>query len=150
LGGRPARLVLTEDLGERRRLELALQESEMRFRAFMDHIPAAAVIKDLEGRYLYVNSRLADLYGLPVTELVGKTHFERLPEYIIQRSRETDEAALGNEAIHFFQTAPDRDGTARSYMALKFPIRDPVGRTLLGTLAIDVTDQQRTAEALSV
>jgi len=44
-----------QDIAERNRLEEALRESELRFRLFMQHAPAAAWIKDHHFRYTYVN-----------------------------------------------------------------------------------------------
>jgi PAS domain S-box-containing protein len=48
-------LVFTQDITERRQAQQALHESEARFRAFMDHSPVLAFIKDQEGRYVYAN-----------------------------------------------------------------------------------------------
>ena len=44
------------DVTDRKCAEEAVQASEERFRAFMDHSPAAADIKDEDGRFLYVNA----------------------------------------------------------------------------------------------
>ena len=47
-----------KEAGERRdrvHAQAALETSETRFRSFMQHLPARASIRDLEGRYTYVN-----------------------------------------------------------------------------------------------
>src|SRR3982074_544786 len=41
--------------GRRRKAESELEESEHRFRLFMQHLPGAAFMKDLAGRYTYVS-----------------------------------------------------------------------------------------------
>ena len=48
------------DLSERRSLKDALEQSEMRFALFMEHMPAAAFLKDLNGRYVYFSPSFAD------------------------------------------------------------------------------------------
>jgi PAS domain-containing protein len=40
------------DVTDRKKAELALAESEARFRSFMDNAPFDMVVKDLQGRYL--------------------------------------------------------------------------------------------------
>ena len=39
----------------RQNAEDALRDCEARFSLFMEHMPAMAFLKDLEGRYVYVN-----------------------------------------------------------------------------------------------
>ena len=43
-----------------------LQESKGLFDSFMDHLPALAFMKDMQGRYIYVNQGYKALYGLAV------------------------------------------------------------------------------------
>src|SRR5262249_26335521 len=72
------------EVSERKQTERALQDSEERFQAFMDRLPALAFLKNTEGRYCYVNrafqlftqkdadlllrSEDADLFPAPVAE----------------------------------------------------------------------------------
>src|SRR5581483_4169546 len=49
---------ISTDTTEQHRLHLALQESESRFRLFMDHLPGYAWIKKADGTYVYMNERL--------------------------------------------------------------------------------------------
>ena len=46
------------------RLREALRESEHRFEAFMTNSPALAFIKDAHGRFLYVNRRYLEVFGI--------------------------------------------------------------------------------------
>ena len=45
-------------------------------RAILDYSPAIISVKDLEGRYVLVNSRWAELLDMPFVDVIGKTaHF---------------------------------------------------------------------------
>jgi PAS domain S-box-containing protein len=63
--------VLFADVTARVRAEAELRASEERFRAFMDHSPAAAWVTDRDGRVRYVSATYRRLFALPDRELVG-------------------------------------------------------------------------------
>jgi PAS domain-containing protein len=52
----------------------ALRESEERFKAFMDHSPAIAFIKDEQGRYIYVNRPFEEQFGTGFAADLGGAH----------------------------------------------------------------------------
>ena len=54
-GERVCRTSIT-DLSDLKQAEQKLQESERLFASFMGHLPSVAVIRDLEGRYLFANA----------------------------------------------------------------------------------------------
>ena len=54
----------------------ALRESEHRFEAFMTNSPALAFIKDAHGRFLYVNRRYLEVFGITESEVIGRTVHE--------------------------------------------------------------------------
>src|SRR6202047_5656284 len=64
------------DIEDRREAEEALRQSEERFAAFMDNLPGYAWMKDLQGRYVYINQMVR---GLPGYASVGKTDAEIWP-----------------------------------------------------------------------
>ncbi|MGH6929368.1 MAG: PAS domain S-box protein, partial [Dongiaceae bacterium] len=49
---------ITQDITERKQAERALRESEARMRSFMDNAPVLVAIKDLDRRFVMVNSRV--------------------------------------------------------------------------------------------
>jgi PAS domain S-box-containing protein len=63
------------DITERRRIEEVLRESEERFRATFEHAAIGAAQVGIDGRWLRVNRRLAEIVGYEPDELL-KTRFQ--------------------------------------------------------------------------
>jgi PAS domain S-box-containing protein len=137
------------DITDRKRAELALAESEARFRSFMDNAPFDMIVKDLDGRYLMVNRGVERAWGVDAAEILG----HRLPE--LSRSDgvaqvETIEREVADTGrvvareVHFTDLGPEWT------YEVKFPIRDPRGRIVaLGGVALDITDRKKAQMALA-
>ena len=69
--GRPARLVMANDITDRLRAEAALQESENKYRTLVESAQdGIAIIQD--DRVRYVNPRLAEMRGEPIADILGQ------------------------------------------------------------------------------
>jgi PAS domain S-box-containing protein len=68
------------DMTERHRAADALRKSQDDLQRFMQSAPAAIATFDQEMRYLTVNQRFRDDYGLGDGEILGKSHYEVFPE----------------------------------------------------------------------
>ena len=69
--GRRASFVVAQDIGDRRRAEKSLSESEERFRAAFEYAPFGMCLTALNGRYLQVNAALSKMLGYSEAELLG-------------------------------------------------------------------------------
>ena len=81
------------ELSKRRSLKDALELSETRFALFMQHMPAATFIKDLNGCYVYFSENFADFTGRAPGIRLGTSDEENWPEFS-QRLREEDRVVL--------------------------------------------------------
>ena len=127
---------MTDD--ERRYRELVA--SEERLQAFMRHSPALAFMKDAEGRYVYVNSRMEDTFGIQLADIKGKADADWLPEAVARTARQSDQLVLETgDAIETVETIPTTDGEDRHWMVLKFPFPQADGQRFVGGVAIDIT-----------
>src|SRR5215217_9157513 len=61
------------DITERRRVEVALRESEQRFRRSFDDAAIGMALVGTDGRFLQTNRSLREILGYPEGELLGKT-----------------------------------------------------------------------------
>jgi PAS domain S-box-containing protein len=138
------------DITDRKRAEKALSDSEQRFAWFMHHLPGLAWIKDTHGRYVYANEAAAQAFNTSRNSVVGKTDFDLFDADTAGQFRDNDLRALGApEGIQTVETLPHPGGALHHSIVSKFKIPGAEDRpTLLGGVAIDITERKRAEEAL--
>ena len=95
-------LFVARDITERRQTQLALRQSEERFRAFMDASTFIAFMKDPAGRYVYCNEAVRRRFLKNDADWIGKTVFDILPPNVAQMLHEHDQKVLerrGNDSL---------------------------------------------------
>src|SRR5436190_8458757 len=68
-----------------------LREKEAQIDAFMQNVPCAVYMKDLQGRYIYANETCAKVFRRDVEEVIGKTDSELLPKSAATKARNIDQ-----------------------------------------------------------
>jgi PAS domain S-box-containing protein len=138
------------DISERKRAEQAFRESEERLNAFLRHLPGAAWIKDLEGRYLYANPEGERIFGIPLEQLRGKTDEDIFPPRTARQFRENDRRVLAEgESVETTEILCQPDGAEHHSIVSKFVLPGAGGRpACIAGVAFDITDRKRAEEAL--
>jgi PAS domain S-box-containing protein len=83
---------LYNDVTEQKKIELALRESEEKYRTIFESANDIIILLDANGKILDVNARLADIGGYARDELIGK----KVSELTNIISKENMEIVLGN------------------------------------------------------
>jgi PAS domain S-box-containing protein len=136
------------DLTERRRSERALHDSQARLRSLIDHAPAAIFFKDLEGRLIVGNRRMAALFGRSLDAMLGKTEQELYPELAAQ-VRVNDQRVLAEGRPLSFEELVPLGDEVHTFMATKFPLRGPGGAIEgLGGISVDITERKRAEDCV--
>jgi two-component system cell cycle sensor histidine kinase/response regulator CckA len=113
-------------------------------RAVLDNTPAAIFLKDADGRYLAVNQAFERLHGASAAELVGKLDREALAPEVAERMRIDDLRVMSDGEPIELQEEVTHGETTRTFMTVKFPLRDDEGRVYgVGGVATDVTHHVR-------
>jgi len=145
-----AGMSLSQDITEAKQAEHALRGSRDLLQEIIESSNDAIVAKDLEGRYVLINSSAARLLGRPAGEIVGRDDTALFPADQAARSREADaRVRSGGES----ETAEEHvvvDGRRRTLLLTRSPLRDHDGR-IIGVLGVarDVTQQRQLEERLS-
>lgn len=137
------------DISEQKATEAALRNSERRLHAFVDNSPALIFIKDLDGRYLLVNSKFASAFGHKREDIEGKYDRDFASPEQMEIYRAHDRLILEQgKPVDVEEWASLPDGP-HCYMVSKFALTDGQGKvTGFCGIATDITDRRRVEEAL--
>ena len=149
IGGETYVLTTIDDVTQRRKTELALRESEERYRAIVETAAEGVVVNRLNGEFLYVNRRMAEMLGYPAEEIIGKVgidfaFLDAMPAILDARS----ELAEGQTIQREFKFRR-KDGSAlwTSYNAS--PMFDENGERVANlALHTDITERKEAEDAL--
>ena len=151
IGGIVSLIVASVVIALVRQARAALQAGEARFRAFMDHSPAVAFLKDEAGRYVYINQPLERRFNSAQAEWQGKTDVKLFPTDIAQRLRAHDaEVLASNCGLEFVEIVPTPDEGPREWLVFKFPVIDSGGNRFVGGMAVDITERKRAEKKLAL
>jgi len=132
----------------RHEMDRKLQESEARFQAFMQYLPGAAYIKDLDGRIVFCNAHFAALINQQPEALIGLRITEFLPtELAAQFEDENRQVFAKGAPMEFEHLFPTPEGPTY-WLTQKFPVLAEGKAPLLGTISIDITGRKLTEAAL--
>ncbi|MDC0742792.1 AAA family ATPase [Polyangium mundeleinium] len=121
----------------------ALHRSEAQLRAIVDNTTALISVKDLEGRHLLVNRRLAEVLGRD--DAIGRTNEELFPADLAESLSKNDRKVLESMApLEVEEHVPLPDGL-HTHLSMKVPLRDATGATY-GVCGVS-TDITQRAEA---
>jgi PAS domain S-box-containing protein len=110
----------------------------------MDHSPTASWVTDADGRIEYCSATYVRSFALPTQNVVGLTPADLYPpEFAAQYVANIRAVAESGRPIEIVESAPRPDGSVGEFIVYKFPLKDGAGRTLVGGVAVDVTDRRR-------
>ena len=151
-GSRAVRLIGTvQDITERKAAEAAVAQSEARFRALANTLPALIFIADAERRTSWVNDSFVSFSGLPSGQLVGRGWMRTVHPDDMARAREGTAASWRRGRPYVAETRFRRaDGSYRWHLVRGQPITDDEGQVLQWVGAgIDIQELVEAREALA-
>jgi diguanylate cyclase (GGDEF)-like protein/PAS domain S-box-containing protein len=130
-----------------------LEESEQQKRLILQTMPELIWLKDADGGYRMCNPAFEQFFGVPESEILGKTDFDYLDPDLADAFRRKDlEAMLAGYPVKNEEWV-SLVGEAEPALLeiLKTPLRDRNGKTL-GVLGIarDITERERASRQLAL
>lgn len=140
---------LVAELDRARAEAESLRTTVTTLQAILELTSASVFAKDVEGRYLVVNPRGAEIVGRTPDEILGRTDHEIYDPVSAGRFRAHDlEVMASGEAVTTQMPVPTPQGDA-TYLSIVAPLVDADG-AIFGTagIASDVTERVRSEELL--
>ncbi len=131
--------------------ERALRESHKRLLRVIDAVPAMISATTSTGRYAFINSYQANLFGVGPDEASGKTAVELLDNDYSRNALTLDLEIFeaGDAPPSFEEMFITSKGVQRIFLTTKSPVRNDLGRiTHVVTVSLDITDRKEAEAAL--
>jgi PAS domain S-box-containing protein len=134
---------------DRKQAEEVLQQNEQLLRSIINNTSAAIYVKDLNSRYLLINSHYEKLFNITAEEIRGQSVYDIFPKEVADAFRANDLRVLQTgTAVQSEEVVPQTDGL-HTYLSVKFPLFDAAGKPYaVGGISTDITARKRMEEAL--
>ncbi len=140
--------VISRDITQRLAMEKELARARESLQAIMDNTLTHIWAKDLEGRYLTVNRQWEKELRIPFSTARGKTDYEIFSTVVASRLRANDRKVIERRAPITAEETIEIGGTPRTFIAVKFPLRDAQGEIYaVAGIGTEVTEIKKAEEA---
>jgi len=122
----------------------ALQQQVQMLHAILDNTSALIFVKDLQGRYTFVNRRYSDLRGIDQHEMLGRTVYDFTRKEDADVVAEHDAEAAKAPGPVQWEEHFTRGGESITYLSSRFPLVDANGEVygICGMLT-DISEMKR-------
>jgi PAS domain S-box-containing protein len=125
------------------------REGEQKLRQFLESAQDIICIKDLEGRYLYVNPATVHYIGMPPESVIGKTDTEIFKASLARAMAAHDQQVLDQRRTLFFNEKMKVNGQTFHFHTVRFPIWNEQGEMVsFAVMARDMTEEIELQEAV--
>lgn len=137
------------ELGERRKAEARIRESEQRYRNFLESSPDPIVVYNMEGGATYVNPAFERTFGMSRQDILGQK-VDFVPPEAWPETRAAIDAMLHGQTIKLFETQRmTRDGRKLDVQISSCLYMDDSGNHVGNIVTLrDISDRKRAERAL--
>jgi len=131
----------------RRNVESSLVDSERRFQAMMDNSAAVISVRDMDGKYTFVNKAFEDVFSVTGGYALGKSDHDIFPMEMAGILRANDSLVIKKKGpVEFEEEATQIDGR-RIYLSTRFPLLDDEGEPYaVCAMSTDITSRKEAEE----
>jgi formate hydrogenlyase transcriptional activator len=139
------------DIEDRKRAEEKLRQEEMELRQIVDVIPQHIFVLEPDGRFLYVNRRDLEYFGLTLEDVLAPDHLAKVlhPDDLERLLREREQVIAQGTPWESEARLLGKDGQYRWFLICLNPLRDEQGRIIrwYGTRT-DIQDRKQAEDGL--
>jgi len=150
--GRPAILILVQDITDRKKVKEMLDRERQLFKTLMDTIPDHIYFKDMDSHFITINKALANRFDLNEPDhAIGKTDFDFFTKEHANQAFKDEQRIIktGKPLINIIEKETRSKEQERWVSTTKMPLIDSRG-DIIGTFGIsrDITEHKQAEEAL--
>lgn len=121
-----------------------LNDRDQRFRAFVNNVPSAILLKDINGRYLLANHQWHRQFNPSGEDIIGKSAFDFHPYEKAQGIEQQDKGIMNSRRpLELELPSGSSEGIPRTSLVQKFPIFDQSGEVIgIGAFITDITERK--------
>src|SRR5262249_29033817 len=131
------------DITERKRMEVALGDSEAKYRSLTENLEQCIFLKNRDLLFLAVNRPFCQTLGVCEADMIGKSDFDFYPRHLAEKDQADDRVVLQEAERLELEEENVAGGKSRTVRVVKTPVKDDQGQ-VMGVLGIfwDVTEQR--------
>ncbi|MEG4960016.1 MULTISPECIES: PAS domain S-box protein [unclassified Microcoleus] len=143
-------IAIARNINDRRQAEAELRDRNALLNSILESTPDIIVVKDRQGRYVALNSYVANFLGKPIEEIIGKDDLELMSpdsaREIMAKDRHIMAAGITES---YEEDISSHDESPTTFLTTKAPWRDANGN-ILGIIATtrDITDRKQAEDAI--
>lgn len=124
----------------------ALIANKHLLRSMIDHVPLFLAMVDYQGKYLIVNERYEQAFGLPVEEIEGQHYKDLLPGHLLEIHQPLIEKCLKGEDAEFSEYNALPSGESFHAFGRYKPVKDKDGNVISFVVYVADISQLKKAE----
>ena len=132
---------ISTDITVEKKLQEQVNEQSYLLETMLNNIDAHIYVKDCERTFLYVNNRVAELFGDKAENIIGKKDTDILPKEIAEHFYQSDKQVFEtNQKQVIEETTHSESGGDSHYISTKVPFNQPDKLPALIGFSTDVTE----------
>jgi PAS domain S-box-containing protein len=133
---------------EHKQAAAALNVSESRLRAIIDSAKDSIFIKDTNLNYVVANPAMAELFGMPLQDILGKSDWDLFDEETARHIKAVDRQVFAGQTIEE-QPIKAIQGVLHTFHTIEVPLYDKQGQVIgLCGIARDITERKQAEEEI--
>jgi len=142
-------IATARNINDRKQVEAQLRERNALLNSILESTPDIIVVKDREGRHVALNSNLANFFGKPIEEIIGKDDLELVPPDIARQIMAKDRQVMATGITETYEEDVSSGEISGTFFTTKAPWRDNQGN-IIGVIATtrDISDRKQAEQKL--
>lgn len=137
-----------EDVTQKKNAEVELRNSETLYHSLVENLPQNIFRKDLNERFIFVNTRFCQTLGKKPEEIIGKTDFDFFPPELAAKYQRDDQIVVSTGKM--FEAVEEHrlpNGEQLFVSVVKTPLYAATGEIIgLQCIFWDITEKRRAEE----